>query len=314
MANILVITEHHEGALAPSTLATVSAAQATGLGAVHMLVAGDAAAKPAADAAAQVAGVEKVLWAESADLKWPLAEVMAPLIKELAGGYDAVFAPASTFGKDVLPRAAALLDVPQVSDIIEVLGSNQYKRPIYAGNAITTVENPVTPQLVTVRPSAFNRAEASGGSASIENVDVPANTGLSNFVNLEATQSDRPDLTAASVVVSGGRALGSADNFKLIEDLADALGGAVGASRAAVDAGYISNDYQVGQTGKAVAPDLYIAVGISGAIQHLAGMTNSKVIVAINTDENAPIFDVADYGLVADLFDAVPQLTEAVKS
>ncbi len=305
----LVLAEHDSGKLNPATLATVTAAAALG-GAVHVLVAGGDDAAGVADAAAKVAGVEKVLLASDAAYAHQLAENVAPLIAGLMDSYDAFLAPATTTGKNVAPRVAAMLDVMQVSDILSVEGPKSFTRPIYAGNAIATVESSDAKLVITVRTTTFDKAAPEGGSAPVEPVSGPGEAGLSSFVSLEASASERPDLTSANVVVSGGRALKDAATFEqLITPLADKLGAAVGASRAAVDAGYISNDYQVGQTGKIVAPELYIAIGISGAIQHLAGMKDSKVIVAINKDPDAPIFQIADYGLATDLFEAVPELT-----
>jgi electron transfer flavoprotein alpha subunit len=306
----LVLAEHDGGNLNPATLATVTAAAALG-GPVHVLVAGGGDAQDAADAASKVAGVEKVLLASDAAYAHQLAENVAPLVAGLMGGYDAFLAPATTTGKNIAPRVAALLDVMQVSDIISAEGPRTFTRPIYAGNAIATVESSDAKLVITVRTTAFEKAAADGGSAAVEAASGPGDAGLSSYVGLEATESERPELTSASVIVSGGRALKDAATFEqLITPLADKLGAAIGASRAAVDAGYVPNDYQVGQTGKIVAPELYIAIGISGAIQHLAGMKDSKVIVAINKDPDAPIFQIADLGLVADLFDAVPELTE----
>ena len=303
----LVLAEPHGNRVADATLATVTAAAALG-GPVHVLVAGSQAA---ADAAAKIAGVEKVLHAGDAAYAHALAENIAPLIAGLMDGYDAFLAPATTTGKNIAPRVAALLDVMQVSDIISVEGPKSFKRPIYAGNAIATVESSDAKLVITVRGTTFDKAAAEGGSASVEAVSGPGDAGTSSFVGLDAVESERPELTSAGIVVSGGRALKDGETFQqLITPLADKLGAAIGASRAAVDAGYVPNDYQVGQTGKIVAPDVYIAIGISGAIQHLAGMKDSKVIVAINKDPDAPIFQVADLGLVADLFTAVPELTE----
>ncbi|WP_340588159.1 electron transfer flavoprotein subunit alpha/FixB family protein [Erythrobacter alti] len=303
----LVFAEPHGDSVADATLATVTAAAALG-GDTHVLVTGS---KAAADATAQIAGVSKVLHAEDAAYAHGLAENVAPLIVGLMDSYDAVLAPATTTGKNVLPRVAALLDVMQVSDIMSVEGPKSFTRPIYAGNAIATVESSDPKLVITVRTTAFDKAEASGGSASVEPVSGDGDAGLSEFVKLDAVKSDRPELTSAGIIVSGGRALKDGPTFEqYITPLADKLGAAIGASRAAVDAGYVPNDYQVGQTGKIVAPDLYIAIGISGAIQHLAGMKDSKTIVAINKDPDAPIFQVADIGLVADLFNAVPELTE----
>jgi electron transfer flavoprotein alpha subunit len=306
--SILVIAEHDHSSLKPVTLNVVSAAKAIG-GDIHVLVAG-ANCGAAADEAAKIDGVSKVLKADDAALSHRLAENMAPIIVKMAESYSHILFPATTFGKNVAPRAAALLDTQQVSDITGVVDADTFVRPIYAGNAIATVKSSDSLKVITVRGTAFDPAAAEGGSASVEDVSTEGDSGLSSFVKQELSESDRPELTAADVVVSGGRALGSSENFEMIEKLADKLGGAVGASRAAVDAGYVSNDYQVGQTGKVVAPQLYIAIGISGAIQHLAGMKDSKVIVAINKDEEAPIFNIADYGLVGDLFEIVPELTE----
>ncbi|VAW06165.1 Electron transfer flavoprotein, alpha subunit [hydrothermal vent metagenome] len=301
----LVIADHDNVGLKDSTLNAVTAA--TELGDVHILVVGSGCA-PVAEAAAKVAGVSKVLLADSADYEHPLAESMAPLVVGLADGYDAILVAATTTGKNFMPRVAALLDMSQISDIISVESADSFKRPIYAGNAIATVQSSDAKKLITVRTTAFPAASAEGGSAAIENIDPAANPGISSFVSAELSKSERPELTSAKIIISGGRGMGSGENFALVEAVADKLGAAVGASRAAVDAGFVPNDYQVGQTGKIVAPDLYIAVGISGAIQHLAGMKDSKVIVAINKDEEAPIFQVADYGLVADLFQALPEL------
>jgi electron transfer flavoprotein alpha subunit len=271
------------------------------------LVAGSGA-QAVADEAAKAAGVSKVLLADDAAYGNGLAENIAPLIAAQAAGYSHVLAPATTFGKNVMPRAAALLDVAQISDITAVISADTFERPIYAGNAMATVQSSDSVKVVTIRATSFEAVAADGGSASVEAVSGAGDAGLSRFVTAKLTSSDRPELTSAKIVVSGGRGMGSSENFALIDTVADKLNAAVGASRAAVDAGYVPNDYQVGQTGKVVAPDLYIAVGISGAIQHLAGMKDSKVIVAINKDEEAPIFQVADYGLVADLFDALPEL------
>jgi len=301
----LVIADHDNISLKDSTLNAVSAALK--LGDVDILVAGSDCAG-AAEAASKVEGVSKVLVADSADYAHPLAEVIAPLVVSLADGYDAILVAATTSGKNFMPRVAALLDMAQISDIISVESADTFKRPIYAGNAIATVQSSDAKKLITVRTTAFPAAAASGGSAVIENVTPVANPGISSFVGAELSKSERPELTSAKIIISGGRGMGSGENFALVEAVADKLGAAVGASRAAVDAGFVPNDYQVGQTGKIVAPDLYIAVGISGAIQHLAGMKDSKVIVAINKDEEAPIFQVADYGLVADLFQALPEL------
>jgi len=308
---ILLLAEHTNGALAPATGKALSAASALG-GDVHVLVAGHNC-KPAADAAAKLAGVAKVLVADAPQLEHGLAEEVAALIVPLMSGHDALVAPATTSGKNILPRVAAALDVMQISDITKVLSPDTFERPIYAGNAVQTVQSGEPKKVITVRISAFPAA-AEGGSAPVESIDAPAPVGLSTFEKADLTTSDRPELSSARIVVSGGRGLQSGENFKkLIEPVADALGAAVGASRAAVDAGFVPNDMQVGQTGKVVAPDLYMAVGISGAIQHLAGMKDSKVIVAINKDSEAPIFQVADYGLVADLFQALPELEAELK-
>jgi electron transfer flavoprotein alpha subunit len=310
---ILVIADHDNAALKPATLNAVTAATKIG-GDIHILVAGKGA-RSVADAAAAVAGVSKVLLADDAAYEHQLPEDVAPLVVSLAkGGYGHVLAAATSVGKNLLPRVAALLDVAAISDITGVVSADSFERPIYAGNAIATVQSKDAVKIVTVRGTAFDSAAATGGSASVETVASVGAAGLSSFVSAELTKSERPELTAARVVVSGGRGMQSGENFPLLEALADTLGAAVGASRAAVDAGFVPNDYQVGQTGKIVAPELYIAVGISGAIQHLAGMKDSKVIVAINKDEEAPIFQVADYGLVADLFKAVPELTAALKA
>ncbi len=307
---VLVIAEHDNTSLSDATHKTVTAAGQFG-GDVDILVAGEGAGG-VAEAAARISGVRKVLHADAAPLKKQLAEAMEALIVPLMTDYDAVFAPATTMGKNVSPRIAARLDVMQLSDITGVEGSDTFERPIYAGNAIMTVTSADPKKVVTVRGTAFEAA-GEGGSASVETIAFDGGELKSAFVSEEIVESDRPELTAAKRIVSGGRALGSAEEFnRVIEPLADKLGAAIGASRAAVDAGYAPNDYQVGQTGKIVAPELYVAVGISGAIQHLAGMKDSKVIVAINKDEEAPIFQVADYGLVADLFNAVPELTEAL--
>ena len=304
----LVIAEHDNVNLKPATLNTVAAANVIG-GAVHILVAGNAC-QSVADEAAAVDGVEKVILADDSAYENQLAESTANLIQSISANYSHILAPATTFGKNVLPRLSALLDVQQISEITEVVSDDTFKRPIYAGSCIATVKSIDSIKVITVRATAFDPVNASGGSASVESISADGVSDLSTFVNEEIAQSDRPELTAASIVISGGRGMQSGDNFHLLETIADKLGAAVGASRAAVDAGFVPNDYQVGQTGKIVAPDLYIAVGISGAIQHLAGMKDSKVIVAINKDEDAPIFQVADYGLVADLFNALPELAE----
>jgi electron transfer flavoprotein alpha subunit len=302
----LLIAEHDNTSLKDATAKALTAAKALGAE-VHVLVAGKDA-KAAADAAAKLDGVAKVLLAESPAYEHQLAEPMAALIVSLAGSYDALVAPATTNGKNTMPRVAALLDVMQVSDVTKVVGPDTFERPIYAGNAIQTVKSSDKKKVITVRTSTF-QAAGQGGSAPVENAAAASDPGLSSFVGEELSKSDRPELTSAKIIISGGRAMQSRENFtKYIEPVADKLGAAVGASRAAVDAGYAPNDWQVGQTGKVVAPELYIAVGISGAIQHLAGMKDSKVIVAINKDEDAPIFQVADYGLVADLYQALPEL------
>jgi electron transfer flavoprotein alpha subunit len=308
----LLIAEHEHEVLKDSTNKALTAASQLG-GDVHVLVAGGGqGTKAAADAASKLAGVAKVLVAEGEPYAHDLAEPLAALIVSLAPSYDAIIAPATSRFKNVMPRVAALLDVMQVSEITKVVAPDTYERPIYAGNAIQTVKSKDAKKVITVRTSTFQAAVA-GGSAPVESVQAAADPGLSSFVGEEVAKSDRPELTSAKIIVSGGRAMQSRENFaKYIEPLADKLGAGVGASRAAVDAGYAPNDWQVGQTGKVVAPELYVAVGISGAIQHLAGMKDSKVIVAINKDEDAPIFQVADYGLVADLYQAVPELTEAL--
>jgi electron transfer flavoprotein alpha subunit len=307
--SVLVLIEQEAGVPRDASRSTITAAQK--LGDVHALVAGSGAeAKQAADATAQIAGVAKVLLADDAAYANMLAENVAPLIVGLAGGYDALLFNATSIGKNVAPRVAALLDVMQVSDVLSIESADTFTRPIYAGNAIATVKSADAKKVLTVRGTAFAKAAATGGSASVEAVSGAADAGLSRFVGAETSKSERPELTSAKIVVSGGRALGSSEEFhRLIDPLADKLGAAVGASRAAVDAGYAPNDYQVGQTGKIVAPEVYVAVGISGAIQHLAGMKDSKTIVAINKDEDAPIFQVADLGLVGDLFQIVPDLT-----
>jgi electron transfer flavoprotein alpha subunit len=308
--SILIVAEHDNASLKPATLNAVTAAAKLG-GDIAILVAGSGCAG-AAQAAAKVAGVAKVLCADAAEYDHGLAENLAPLIAKLATGYTHVLAPATTFGKNVLPRAAALLDVQQISEISGIEGPDTFIRPIYAGNAMATVKSADKIKVITVRATAFDPASPEGGSAPIEAVPGTGDTGLAKFLGQELTKSERPELTTAGIVISGGRGMQSGENFAMLERIADKLNAAVGASRAAVDAGYVPNDYQVGQTGKVVAPDLYIAVGISGAIQHLAGMKDSKVIVAINKDEEAPIFQVADYGLVADLFQALPELEKAL--
>jgi len=303
---ILIIAEHDNSTLKGATLNTVTAAARMG-GELHLLVAG-CDCQSVVEQAAAVAGIGKVLVAESAAYEHLLAENLAGLVTELGKGYSHIVAPATTTAKNFMPRVAALLDVAQVSDVIKVESEDTFQRPIYAGNAIATVQSLDAIKLITVRSTGFDAADAEGGSATIEVVDYVYDAGISSFLGEELAVSDRPELTAAKVVISGGRGMGNGENFTLLETVADKLGAAVGASRAAVDAGFVPNDMQVGQTGKIVAPELYIAAGISGAIQHLAGMKDSKVIVAINKDEEAPIFSVADYGLVADLFEAVPEL------
>ncbi|WP_421782934.1 FAD-binding protein [Kiloniella litopenaei] len=304
--SILVIAEHDNASIKPATLNTVTAATQLGDD-VHVLVAGSGCAT-AGEAAAKITGISKVLVSDAPEYAQDIAENIAPLIVNLASGYSHVLAPATTYGKNILPRASALLDVQQISEITAIESADTFVRPIYAGNALATVQSSDAIKLITVRGTAFEAAAEEGGSAAVETVDATGDAGLSTFEGQELTKSERPELTTAGVVISGGRGMQNGENFAMLERVADKLGAAVGASRAAVDAGYVPNDYQVGQTGKVVAPDLYIAVGISGAIQHLAGMKDSKVIVAINKDEEAPIFQVADYGLVADLFDAVPEL------
>ena len=304
--SVLVFAEHTNSELKSATLNAVTAAVAIG-GDVHVLVAGHNA-RPAAEAAAKVKGVTKVLLADAPIYEHKLAETVAPLVQKLAASYSHVLATATTFGKNFMPRVAALLDVAQISDILSVVSPDTFLRPIYAGNALATVQSKDAIKIITVRGTGFAAAEVEGGSASIETIDAGPDSDLSKFVGAELTKSERPELTSARIVISGGRGMQSGDNFHLLDTIADKLGAAVGASRAAVDAGFVPNDYQVGQTGKIVAPDLYIAVGISGAIQHLAGMKDSKVIVAINKDEEAPIFQVADYGVVGDLFKLVPEL------
>lgn len=307
---VLVLAEHNNESLNPATLNAVAAALEVS-DSVDVLVAG-AGCGGAAGAASTIAGVSKVLVADASQYANGLPENIAPLIVKLSGDYGHFMAAATTNGKNVMPRAAALMDVAQISDIVGVESESTFKRPIYAGNIIATVESQDRKKVITVRTTGFDACAAEGGSAAIENVDGDADVGLSEFVGEDLTKSDRPELAAASIIVSGGRGVGSSENFAIIEELADKLGAAVGASRAAVDAGYVPNDYQVGQTGKVVAPELYIAIGISGAIQHLAGMKDSKVIVAINKDEEAPIFGVADYGLVGDLFKEVPNMVAAL--
>ena len=306
--SVLVLVEHADGKLKDATLSAVTAAAK--LGEVHALVVGSNIGGVAGEAAS-ITGVAKVLVADAPHLDHDLAENVAPVAAKLMADYDAFVAPASTFGKNIAPRVAALLDVMQISDIISVEGADTFTRPIYAGNAIATVRSKDAKKVVTVRGTGFEKASREGGGATTQQVDTGGDAGISSFVGLEASESERPELTSARIIVSGGRAFGSSEQFHaLLDPLADKLGAAVGASRAAVDAGYAPNDYQVGQTGKIVAPQVYIAIGISGAIQHLAGMKDSKTIVAINKDEEAPIFQVADIGLVGDLFKIVPELTE----
>ncbi len=309
--SVLVLAEHQDGRLAEATLPAITAARALD-DAVDVLVAGQDCGAAAA-AAAKVAGVARVLQVEHPAYAAPVAEDLALLLKALAPGYGAILAASTTHGKNVMPRLAALLDVAQLSDIVEVLGPDTFKRYIYAGNALATVQTSDAIKVITVRTTAFDAAPSEGGSASIERIDATDPAGIARFVGREVSGGARPELISARIVVSGGRGMGSGANFKILEELADVLDAAVGASRAAVDAGYVPNEFQVGQTGKIVAPELYIAVGISGAIQHLAGMKDSKVIVAINKDEEAPIFQVADYGLVGDLFKLVPELTAELR-
>ena len=310
--SVLVVAEHDNRAPKPATLNTMTAAseiaKAAG-GDVHILVAGKDC-RAVAEAAAQIAGTAKVLLADDAAYDHGIAENLAPLIVKLAPNYSHVLAPATTFGKNLLPRVAALLDVMQISDISAVESADTFVRPIYAGNALATVQSKDPIKIITVRGTAFGPAAATGGNAPVETIGATGSAGMSEFVRAELSKSERPELTSARVIISGGRGMQSGDNFHLLEKVADKLGAAVGASRAAVDAGFVPNDYQVGQTGKIVAPELYVAVGISGAIQHLAGMKDSKVIVAINKDEEAPIFQIADYGIVGDLFKILPELDE----
>ena len=309
---VLVLAEHDNQTFRKATLNAVAAAQKLGAD-IHVLVAGHNAGG-AAQAAAQIAGVKKVLHADGAQLGDFLAENLASVILSIAKNYSHVLAPSTSNGKNILPRVAALLDVQQISDVVAVEGADVFVRPIYAGNALATVKSKDPIKVITVRTTAFDAVATSGGSATIEKIEPGTDSGLSSFVSREVSKSERPELTAAKIIVSGGRGMASGENFmKVLEPLADKLGAAMGASRAAVDAGFVPNDWQVGQTGKIVAPDLYVAVGISGAIQHLAGMKDSRVIVAINKDEEAPIFQVADYGLVGDLFQLVPQFVEELK-
>tara|TARA_B110000285_G_C15084320_1_gene595279 strand:- start:793 stop:1722 length:930 start_codon:yes stop_codon:yes gene_type:complete len=308
--SILVIAEHDNASLGGATLNTVTAAKQIG-GDIDLLIAGNGCSA-AAQAAAQVAGVTRVLLADDASLEGQLAENVANLVVSLAGNYSHVLTAATTFGKNFMPRAAALLDMSQISEISEVISADTFVRPVYAGNAMAKVQSSDSIKLITIRTTKFDPAAATGGSAAVETVDVAADSGLSRFHGLSTSVSERIELTSASIVISGGRGMQNGENFHMLESVADKLGAAVGASRAAVDAGFVPNEYQVGQTGKVIAPDLYIAVGISGAIQHLAGMKDSKTIVAINKDSEAPIFQVADYGLVADLFEAIPELDKAL--
>ena len=308
---ILVIAEHDNHAIRAATLNAVGAAAQLG-GDITLLVAGSDC-RTAADAGSGIAGVSKVLHVDALHYEHGLAEELAPLVAACSAGASHILAPANTFGKNLMPRVAALLDVGMIADIVRIESADTFVRPIYAGNALATVKSNDAVKVISVRTTNFDAADAAGGTATVESLStVPDPTGLSDFVILESPESERPELTSAKVVLSGGRGFGSGENFRLLEEVADKLGAAIGASRAAVDAGYVPNDYQVGQTGKVVAPDLYIAVGISGAIQHLAGMKESKVIVAINKDEEAPIFEIADYGLVADLFQALPELSAAL--
>jgi electron transfer flavoprotein alpha subunit len=307
--SILIIADHTNSELVAATYNTVTAATQLG-DSIHILVAG-ASCQEAATEASKISGVSKVLMADNSAYDHLLAENISALIVELADNYEFIIAPATTTGKNILPRVAALLDVEQISDILAIESTSTFKRPFYAGNAIATVSTSTAKKVLTIRGTAFDAAESTG-SAEIENIESAHDLGLSAFVSEELAQADRPELTSARVIISGGRGLQNAENFKLLDSLADKLDAAIGASRAAVDAGFVPNDMQVGQTGKIVAPDLYIAIGISGAIQHLAGMKDSKIIVAINKDEDAPIFQVADYGLVADLFDVLPELEKAL--
>ncbi|MGB0554503.1 MAG: electron transfer flavoprotein subunit alpha/FixB family protein [Alphaproteobacteria bacterium] len=309
--SILVVAEHENSEIKAATLNTIAAGVAIG-GDIHVLVAGQDCAA-AGEAASKIAGVAKVLVADSAEYANGIAENLTPLVLSLADDYEHMLANSTSFGKNLMPRVAAMLDVQQISEISGVTSADTFDRPTYAGNAIATVQTSDAKKVITVRGTAFDPVAAEGGSASIENIGAQGDAGLTSYVGSEISKNERPELTSARVIISGGRGMQSGDNFPMLEKVADLLNAAVGASRAAVDAGFVPNDYQVGQTGKIVAPELYIAVGISGAIQHLAGMKDSKVIVAINKDEEAPIFQVADYGLVADLFQAVPELEEALR-
>ena len=304
--SVLILCDHENGQLSPVTLNTVTAATQIG-GDIDLLVAGDASGN-VVKAAASIANVKKVLAANDKIFENGLAENLTPLLQSLSANYSHIMASATTTGKNVMPRLAAKLDVMQISDIIKVIDANTFQRPIYAGNALSTVSSSEAIKIITVRSTAFEAANSTGGSAAVESLQSTGDAGLSKYIKSELSSSERPELTSAPIVISGGRGMQDGANFAMLETIADKLGAAVGASRAAVDAGFVSNEYQVGQTGKVVAPDLYMAVGISGAIQHLAGMKDSKIIVAINKDDEAPIFQVADYGLVADLFDAVPEL------
>tara|TARA_B100000459_G_scaffold146048_1_gene111471 strand:- start:1193 stop:2128 length:936 start_codon:yes stop_codon:yes gene_type:complete len=309
--SILVVAEHDNAEIKAATLNTIAAAVAIG-GEIHVLIAGNGCAA-AGDAAAKIDGVAKVLLADSPEYANGIAENLTPLILSMADGYEHLLANATSFGKNLMPRIAAMLDVQQISDISGVTSADTFERPTYAGNAIATVQSSDAKKVITVRGTAYDPVAAEGGSAAVESVGAQGDSGLTSYIGSEISKSERPELTSARVIISGGRGMQSGDNFPILEKVADILGAAVGASRAAVDAGFVPNDYQVGQTGKIVAPELYIAVGISGAIQHLAGMKDSKIIVAINKDEEAPIFQIADYGLVADLFQAVPELEGSLK-
>ena len=309
--SILVVAEHDNAEIKAATLNTIAAAVAIG-GEIHVLIAGNGCAA-AGNAAAKIDGVAKVLLADSPEYANGIAENLTPLILSMADGYEHLLANATSFGKNLMPRIAAMLDVQQISDISGVTSADTFERPTYAGNAIATVQSSDAKKVITVRGTAYDPVAAEGGSAAVESVGAQGDSGLTSYIGSEISKSERPELTSARVIISGGRGMQSGDNFPILEKVADILGAAVGASRAAVDAGFVPNDYQVGQTGKIVAPELYIAVGISGAIQHLAGMKDSKIIVAINKDEEAPIFQIADYGLVADLFQAVPELEGSLK-
>ena len=307
---VLVIAEHDNSEIKSATFTTITAARTIDAD-VHVLIAGSGFGS-VKEAAGAIHGVTKVLACDSAEYEHPIAENYTPLVVGLADAYSHILFPATTFGKNIAPRVAALLDTQQISDISAVIDADTFERPVYAGNAVATVKSSDAKKVITVRGTTFEPVQADGGQPPVEDVAAAGDSGLASFAGQELSESERPELTAATIVVSGGRGVGSAENFAIIEKLADKIGAAVGASRAAVDAGYVPNDYQVGQTGKVVAPELYMAIGISGAIQHLAGMKDSKVIVAINKDEEAPIFSIADYGLVADLFEAVPELESKV--